>query len=579
MDDLQNKTLNDLSDEYIMDSVQLCEQINKFRKEENRDRAELTHNNLMKSIRAELEALENAGVGDEVNFYLVNYIDKKNQKRPCFALTKFGAMQMLNKESAYVRYKTQTYIEELEYRNAVLEVPFAEMAEDRIKNGFNFKEIDAYLHTDYDNDYIENLNDFKSLGQFLDVGLYPYAALVKPYFDPTDIKYMDKLSASKEIKEDYGATTVTTQEFIDLLEKNSVPYESVSGKIRIGNMFVTKGKIKVMTNRSLLYLAMTVKGSEVAQAYRKFLIDNNLVELQQINQVTNEKDAKELHKLQIETRMMIDRLMKKEDRLNNLEDRLNDQEDRLNKREDRLNKLEDDLRKKEIVLNNYTIKDKGKPKLIKRIKKAIKILFGGDVDTHEYVIMKHEFESKEEDNTYEESASPAEPIDVVEAEIVNSDGSVALVVEAEEEAHEVEFKPYDPPSKTRKPKCEEVIGKKQVVVTTKKLTKEDIHPAVNEDKLRIEFTTLVNTAANCYNKPHWEIYTDAYAELRIKFKKNIYRKLSKDDNIVQRLNPAELRVAIKYIKRKYPGAVPSEVKVTNIKDLEVDDNNSDKEKR
>ena len=202
MDDLQNKTLNELSEEYIMDSVQLCEIINKYRKEENRDRAELQHCNLIKSIRAELEALENAGVGDDVNFYAISYIDSNNRKKPCFALTKFGVMQMLNKESAYVRYRTQVYIEELEYRNAVLEVPYTEMAEDRIKNGFNFKEIDNYLNTDYDNDYILELNDIKSLGQFINVGLYPYAALVKPFFDPTDIKFLDKQSGSKEIKED-----------------------------------------------------------------------------------------------------------------------------------------------------------------------------------------------------------------------------------------------------------------------------------------------------------------------------------------------------------------------------------------
>ena len=184
MNDLQNKTLNDLSEEYIMDSVQLCEIINKYRKEEKRDRAELKHCDLMKSIRAELEALENAGIRDLGNFSEISYIDKNNRKYPCFALTKFGAMQMLNKESAYVRYQTQTYIEGLEYRKAILEVPYTEIAEDRIKNGFNFKEIDSYLNTDYDNDYILELNDIKSLGQFIDVGLYPYAALVKPFFDP-----------------------------------------------------------------------------------------------------------------------------------------------------------------------------------------------------------------------------------------------------------------------------------------------------------------------------------------------------------------------------------------------------------
>ena len=341
-------------------------------------------------------------------------------------------------------------------------------------------------------------------------------------------------------------------------------------------MFVTKGKIKVMSNRAMLYLAMTAKGSEVAQAYRKYLIDNNLVELQQINNITTEKDAKELHKLQIETKMMMDRLMKKEDRLNELEDRLNKKEDEIQKDKEDLKMREAELRKKEFVLSTYAIEDKGKPKFINRLKKAFKILFGGDISTHEYVIVKHEFESKEEDNVYEEPANPAEPIEVVEAEIINSDGSVALVIEAEEETCKAEFKPYDPPSKTREPICKEPIGKKQLTTTTKKLTKKDIHPTVSDDKLRKEFKKLVNSAANYYGKDHALIYSDAYRELRIKYKKNIYRKMSSDDNVLQRLTPAELRTAIKFIKKQYPGAVQSEVKITNIKDLEVDKNNTDK---
>lgn len=574
---IENKTLNDLSEEYVMDSVQLCEIINKYRKEENRDRTELQHYNLIKSIRAELEALENAGVGDDVNFYAISYIDSNNRKKPCFALTKFGVMQMLNKESAYVRYRTQVYIEELEYRNAVLEVPYTEMAEDRIKNGFNFKEIDSYLHTDYDNDYIENLSDIKSLGQFLNMGLYPYAALVKPFFDSTDTKYMDKLSASKEIKEDYGATTVTTKEFTDLLEKYSIPYELVSKKIHVEDIFVTKGTIKVMTNRSLLYLAMTVKGSEVAEAYRKFLIDNGLIELQQINQVTNEKDAKELHKLQIETRMMIDRLMKKEDRLNEKEDEIKKDKERLNDRENRLNKLEDELRKKEYVLNKYTVEDKGKPKLLKRIKKAIKILIGGDVDTHEYVI--HEFESKEEDNTYKEpekSIEPAEPIETIEAEIINSDGSAILAVETEEIVG-VEYKPYDPPSATRKPICDKPIGQVQTTVATKVLTAKDVHTGQKKEELQEEFNELVKLIANSLNRHYGCVYNEAYKHLEQKFKnRSKYRKHYNGDSIIQRLNNNELREAIKFLKNKYPNIMPSEVKITNIKDLEVDKNNSNK---
>ena len=121
MNGVESKEFNELSEEFVMDSLQLCEIINKYRQEEGKDTV-LQHNNLMKSIRKEIEELEKRGIEAAVNFYHGSYIDKNNQKRPCFALTKFGAMQIMNKESAYVRYKTQEYIEELEFRNSVLEL-------------------------------------------------------------------------------------------------------------------------------------------------------------------------------------------------------------------------------------------------------------------------------------------------------------------------------------------------------------------------------------------------------------------------------------------------------------------------
>ena len=65
--------------------------------------------------------------------------------------------------------------------------------------------------------------------------------------------------------------------------------------------------------------------------------------------------------------------------------------------------------------------------------------------------------------------------------------------------------------------------------------------------------------------------------LEQKFKnRSKYRKHYNGDSIIQRLNNNELREAIKFLKNKYPNIMPSEVKITNIKDLEVDKNNSNK---
>ena len=96
-----------------MTSLEVVELINNFRKEEG-NTTKKEHRDFMKSIRKEIETLEKAGITNGGNFSLVSYIDAKGEERPCFKMNKAGIMQMLNKESALVRYKTQQYIEELE---------------------------------------------------------------------------------------------------------------------------------------------------------------------------------------------------------------------------------------------------------------------------------------------------------------------------------------------------------------------------------------------------------------------------------------------------------------------------------
>lgn len=96
-----------------MTSLEIVELINNFREEEG-NTTKKEHRDFMKSIRKEIETLEKAGITNGGNFSLVSYIDAKGEERPCFKMNKAGIMQMLNKESALVRYKTQQYIEVLE---------------------------------------------------------------------------------------------------------------------------------------------------------------------------------------------------------------------------------------------------------------------------------------------------------------------------------------------------------------------------------------------------------------------------------------------------------------------------------
>ena len=105
----------DFAEDETITSVDLVRIINVFREQENRK--ELKHSDFAKKIRKELEILENAGISNEGNISLVEYMDSKGEMRPCFKLTRDGMLQMLNSESALVRYKTIEYINYLEEKN------------------------------------------------------------------------------------------------------------------------------------------------------------------------------------------------------------------------------------------------------------------------------------------------------------------------------------------------------------------------------------------------------------------------------------------------------------------------------
>ena len=100
-------------------STNLVTIINEFRKvesEANEEKRfiELKHRDFMKKIRKENETLKTLGLNNERNFSLVEYIDKKGEKRPCYELNRDGMIIMLNSESAIVRYYTMEYIKKLE---------------------------------------------------------------------------------------------------------------------------------------------------------------------------------------------------------------------------------------------------------------------------------------------------------------------------------------------------------------------------------------------------------------------------------------------------------------------------------
>lgn len=109
----------EFAEDNTITSVDLVRIINVFREQE--DRKELMHKDFMKKIRTEIETLESAGIKGEGNISPSSYINSQNKEQPCFKLTRDGMLQMLNSESALVRYKTIEYINYLEERNKELQ--------------------------------------------------------------------------------------------------------------------------------------------------------------------------------------------------------------------------------------------------------------------------------------------------------------------------------------------------------------------------------------------------------------------------------------------------------------------------
>lgn len=131
-----------LDKEIRMTSLEVVELINNFRREEGNEVLK-KHDDMLKSIRKEMEALKNAGIKDVGNFSETTYKDSYNRNKPCYKINKAGIMQMLNKESALVRYKTQQYIEALENKVKEPQLTVKQQLQLAILNGDEIERISS----------------------------------------------------------------------------------------------------------------------------------------------------------------------------------------------------------------------------------------------------------------------------------------------------------------------------------------------------------------------------------------------------------------------------------------------------
>lgn len=157
-----NEVMKMTNEEVVtMTSLEVVELINNFRKEEGNATLK-RHDVLLRDIDNEIETLKKLKI-DAHNFVETSYKDSWNRDKRCYKMNKAGIMQMLNKESALVRYKTQQYIEALENKLKQPTKPLSAM--ELLKLQYQvIEEQDQKIE-----EVREDLNAFKE-----DIPLFPY---------------------------------------------------------------------------------------------------------------------------------------------------------------------------------------------------------------------------------------------------------------------------------------------------------------------------------------------------------------------------------------------------------------------
>lgn len=155
-----------INNEVRMTSKELCELINEFRKLEGNDTLK-RHDNLLRDIDNEVKALENVGISTFLNFEEITYSDGTRNYR-CYTITKAGAMQILTKESAVVRFKVMEYINQLEQELMAHALPVPQgpqlIGQDPCSNYLirkNINQLDVSDLPRYINQVIEQAKDYK----------------------------------------------------------------------------------------------------------------------------------------------------------------------------------------------------------------------------------------------------------------------------------------------------------------------------------------------------------------------------------------------------------------------------------
>ena len=157
---------------------------------------------------------------------------------------------------------------------------------DRIKNGFNYKEIEYYI--DNNPDAIASFK-LKEFIPWVPSERYP-KQLVKIVLKTTDYEI------DKTLK-DFSNKTAATKKKDNiklLLENNNIPYREIPNNFIIFDKKYSNSSMTLYTEEEVVNIILTIQHNEIAQKIRNDLIQQGLIDLIPINNVTLTEKEKEL---------------------------------------------------------------------------------------------------------------------------------------------------------------------------------------------------------------------------------------------------------------------------------------------
>ena len=262
-------------------------------------------------------------------------------------------------------------------------------AQDRIPNGFNFKEIECFIDDNPDAIAEFEIDEFTDWVPF---GRYP-KQLVRAVLETTDNEL------NKTLK-DYDNKTMAVKRKDNiklLLENNNIPYKEIPNNFVIYNKKYSNSVMTLYTEEEVITIILSIPNNERAQQIRTNLIQRNLISILPINNVTLTEKEKELTLLCKEQENTITELRDEIRETRKLNESLNESNKSLNETISKFETREQDAYQKGFEEGLKQAKKENS--LFSRLKKWAKNKFGGDeeiVETKEETIK----EDKPEVNEY-----------------------------------------------------------------------------------------------------------------------------------------------------------------------------------